>query len=91
MVRGFISTQAIEAEYGKLTSRQFDTIEDAMRCVAMEVCDVTILPLRVAKYYVNSKFPDSLLITGELFDSIPIGAAFAVTPRIPYYGTFWTR
>lgn len=45
-----------------------------MRCVAMEVCDVTILPLRVAKYYVNSKFPDSLIITGELFDSIPIGA-----------------
>ncbi|WP_323905446.1 transporter substrate-binding domain-containing protein [Aeromonas caviae] len=83
MVRGFISTQAIEAEYGKLTSRQFDTIEDAMRCVAMEVCDVTILPLRVAKYYVNSKFPDSLLITGELFDSIPIGAAFAVTPAHP--------
>lgn len=91
MVRGFISTQAIEAENGKLTSRQFDTIEDAMRCVAMDVCDVAILPLRVAKYYVNSKFPDSLLITGELFDSIPIGAAFAVTPRIPYCGTFWTR
>ena len=83
MVRGFISTQAIEAEYGKLTSRQFDTIEDAMRCVAMDVCDVTILPLRVAKYYVNSKFPDSLIITGELFDSIPIGAALAVTPAHP--------
>ena len=83
MVRGFISTQAIEAEYGKLTTRQFDTIEDAMRCVATEVCDVTILPLRVAKYYLNSKFPDSLLITGELFDSIPIGAAFAVTPVHP--------
>ncbi|WP_429102017.1 ATP-binding protein [Aeromonas rivipollensis] len=80
VVRGFISTQAIEAEYGKLTTRQFDKIEDALRCVANEVCDVTVLPLRVAKYYINSKFPDSLFITGELFDSIPISAAFAVSP-----------
>ncbi|MFM5560299.1 ATP-binding protein [Aeromonas rivipollensis] len=80
VVRGFISTQAIEAEYGELTTRQFDKIEDALRCVANEVCDVTVLPLRVAKYYINSKFPDSLFITGELFDSIPISAAFAVSP-----------
>ena len=49
--------------------------------MATETCDVTVLPLRVAKYYINSKFPDSLLITGELFDSIPIGAAFAVSPK----------
>ncbi len=49
--------------------------------MATETCDVTVLPLRVAKYYINSKFPDSLLITGELFDSIPIGAAFAVLPK----------
>ena len=80
VIRGFISTQAIEAEYGKLTTRQFDKIEDALRCVATEVCDVTVLPLRVAKYYINSKFPDSLFITGELFDSIPISAALAVSP-----------
>ena len=37
MVRGFISTQAIEGNTASWTSRQFDTIEDAMRCVAMEV------------------------------------------------------
>ncbi|MGV2846112.1 ATP-binding protein [Aeromonas hydrophila] len=80
MIRDFISEQAIAEGYGKLTARQFDRIEDALRCVATELCDVAVLPLRVAKYYINSKFPDSLLITGELFDSIPIGAAFAVSP-----------
>ncbi len=79
VVKDFISAQSIEETYGKLRTRPFDKIEDALRCVATEVCDVTVLPLRVAKYYVNSKFPDSLLITGELFDSIPIGAAFAVS------------
>ncbi|MGL6530720.1 ATP-binding protein [Aeromonas hydrophila] len=81
IIKDFISEQAIEDEYGKLTSRKFERIEDALRCVATETCDVTVLPLRVAKYYINSKFPDSLLITGELFDSIPIGAAFAVSPK----------
>ncbi|WP_265422511.1 ATP-binding protein [Aeromonas salmonicida] len=80
MIRYFISEQALAEGYGKLTARQFDRIEDALRCVATELCDVAVLPLRVAKYYINSKFPDSLLITGELFDSIPIGAAFAVSP-----------
>ncbi|MFM4911027.1 ATP-binding protein [Aeromonas dhakensis] len=80
MIRDFISEQAIAERYGKLATRQFDRIEDALRCVATELCDVAVLPLRVAKYYINSKFPDSLLITGELFDSIPIGAAFAVAP-----------
>ncbi|WP_429066772.1 ATP-binding protein [Aeromonas bestiarum] len=80
MVRDFISEQVIAEGYGKLTTRQFDRIEDALRCVATEICDVAVLPLRVAKYYINSKFPDSLLITGELFDSIPIAAAFAVSP-----------
>ncbi|MDM5078406.1 transporter substrate-binding domain-containing protein [Aeromonas media] len=80
MVRGFIPEQAVGEAYGRLTTRQFDKIEDALRCVATEVCDVTVLPLRVAKYYINSKFPGSLFITGELFDSIPVGAAFAVAP-----------
>ena len=56
------------------------------------MCDVTVLPLRVAKYYINSKFPDSLFITGELFDSIPISAAFAVSPDHQMLaGLFWTR
>jgi len=81
VIKGYISTQAIAEVYGRLTTRQFDKIEDALRCVATEVCDVTVLPLRVAKYYINSKFPGSLFITGELFDSIPIGAAFAVAPE----------
>ncbi|HAT2715857.1 TPA: transporter substrate-binding domain-containing protein, partial [Aeromonas hydrophila] len=81
MIKDSISELAIEDEYGKLTTRKFERIEDALRCVATETCDVTVLPLRVAKYYINSKFPDSLLITGELFDSIPIGAAFAVLPK----------
>lgn len=80
VVKGFISAQAIAEVYGKLTTRQFDKIEDAMRCVATGACDVTVLPLRVAKYYINSKFPGSLFITGELFGSIPVGAAFAVSP-----------
>lgn len=80
MIKDFISEQAIEEEYGKLTTRKFERIEDALRCVATRFCDVTVLPLRVAKYYINSKFQDSLLITGELFESIPISAAFAVSP-----------
>lgn len=79
-IKGYITTQVVSEAYGRLTTRQFDRIEDALRCVATEVCDVTVLPLRVAKYYINSKFPDSLIITGELFESIPIGAAFAVSP-----------
>ena len=58
----------------------------------MEVCDVTILPLRVAKYYVNSKFPDSLLSSRESC-SIPSPSVprLRSPPRIPYCGTFWTR
>jgi two-component system sensor histidine kinase EvgS len=79
VVKGFISTQAIDKAYGKMTTHSFDRIEDALRCVAMEVCDVVVLPLRVAKYYINSKFPDSLLVTGELFESVPIGASFMVS------------
>ena len=81
MIKDFISEQAIEEEYGKLKARRFDRIEDALRCVATKLCDVTVLPLRVAKYYINSKFQDSLFITGELFESIPISAAFAVPPE----------
>ncbi|MFQ1768955.1 ATP-binding protein [Aeromonas veronii] len=81
MVKDFISEQAIEEEYGQLKTKQFDRIEDALRCVASKLCDVTVLPLRVAKYYINSKFQDSLFITGELFESIPISAAFAVPPE----------
>ncbi|WP_421263989.1 transporter substrate-binding domain-containing protein, partial [Aeromonas sp. 600527] len=81
MVKDFISEQAIEEEYGQLKAKQFDRIEDALRCVASKLCDVTVLPLRVAKYYINSKFQDSLFITGELFESIPISAAFAVPPE----------
>ncbi|MGG5828632.1 hypothetical protein, partial [Aeromonas salmonicida] len=57
------ATQAIDKAYGKMTTHSFDRIEDALRCVPMEVCDVVVLPLRVAKYYINSKFPDSLLVT----------------------------
>lgn len=79
IVKGFIATQAIDKAYGKMTTHSFDRIEDALRCVAMEVCDVVVLPLRVAKYYINSKFPDSLLVTGELFESVPIGASFMVS------------
>lgn len=60
----------------------FGKIESALYCVAEKNCDVIILPLRTAKYYINSNsfFRDNLYISGELFDSIPATANFAVTP-----------
>ncbi|MFQ2200077.1 ATP-binding protein [Aeromonas hydrophila] len=60
----------------------FRKIEGALSCVADNTCDVTILPLRTAKYYINtnSVFRDNLYIAGELFDSIPVTANFAVSP-----------
>nr|AAX49388.1 BvgS [Aeromonas piscicola] len=80
VVRDAALLQAISNVYGKLNIKLFDKSEDALRCVAIETCSVAVLPLRVAKYLINSKFPDRLTIRGELFNSIPISAALAV-PR----------
>lgn len=80
VVRDAALLQAISNVYGTLNTKLFDKSEDALRCVAIEACSVAVLPLRVAKYLINSKFPDRLTIRGELFNSIPISAALAV-PR----------
>ncbi|KHA54661.1 histidine kinase [Aeromonas hydrophila] len=77
-VKDFISTKMIEDAYENLKIRKFDKVDDALRCVDSGSCDVVVLPLRMAKYQINNKYPESLVITGELFNSIPIGVSFAV-------------
>lgn len=53
-------------------------LSDAVECVFTERCDMALIPLRAAKYLINSEYSDSLIVAGELFDSIPIKASFAV-------------
>ncbi|WP_421206745.1 response regulator [Aeromonas sp. 601027] len=53
-------------------------LTDAVECVFSERCDMALVPLRAAKYLINSEYSDSLIIAGELFDSMPIRASFAV-------------
>ncbi|MGT4067300.1 UNVERIFIED_CONTAM: transporter substrate-binding domain-containing protein [Aeromonas hydrophila] len=81
MVAGFITS--IETE--KLTNdsiniRSFDKVEGALDCISDDFCDIVILPSRVAKYFIDTYYKDSLYISGELYGSVPISANFAALP-----------
>ncbi|MCE9935555.1 ATP-binding protein [Aeromonas salmonicida] len=58
-------------------------LTNAVECVFAERCDMALVPLRAAKYLINSEYSDSLIIVGELFDSMPIGASFAANKDQP--------
>lgn len=79
-VNGFIASTETKKKFKARDDVFFDKIDDALTCVSRKICDVTILPLRGAKFFINSQFSDSLHIVGELFDSNPIGASFAALP-----------
>lgn len=53
-------------------------LSDAIDCVATSRCDMALAPLRAAKYLINSEYSERLIIIGELFESQPISAKFAV-------------
>lgn len=81
VIDGFIVT----LETDKLTKRakhsqSFKKIESALDCITEDMCDIAVLPSRVAKYFVNTYYQDSLVISGELFGSVPISANFASLP-----------
>ena len=79
-VNGFIASIEARRKFKARDDVFFDRIDDALTCVSRKRCDVTVLPLRGAKFFINSQFSDSLHIAGELFDSKPIGAHFAAQP-----------
>ncbi|MGN5068266.1 response regulator [Aeromonas hydrophila] len=79
-INGFIASIEARRRFKARYDVFFDRIDDALTCVSRKRCDVTIMPLRGAKFFINSQFPDSLHIAGELFDSNPIGASFAALP-----------
>ncbi|WP_421313196.1 response regulator [Aeromonas sp. 603404] len=80
ILKGAFYSEEAAKRYNMRKGIVFDSVEKALTCVAKENCDVTILPLRVAKFFVNADFPESLYIADELFDSAPFGASFAGTP-----------
>ncbi|WP_323912556.1 ATP-binding protein [Aeromonas veronii] len=78
VIDGFVVT----LETDKVTQRAknsqlFKKIESALDCIAEDICDIAVLPSRVAKYFVHTYYQDSLVISGELFESVPISANFA--------------
>lgn len=79
-VNGYIASIEVRRKLKARDDVFFDKIDDALACVARKRCDVIVLPLRGAKFFINSQFSDSLHIAGELFDSKPIGASFAALP-----------
>ncbi|MGY3928713.1 ATP-binding protein [Aeromonas simiae] len=79
-IKGFASSSEIDKVFTVRRQLHFDRIDAALECVAKERCDVAILPLRVAKFFINTEFPDRLHIAGELFGSVPLGAGFAALP-----------
>ncbi|MEN3802973.1 transporter substrate-binding domain-containing protein [Aeromonas veronii] len=80
ILRGFISIFDNHSFFGEVNNPEyFDRIESALSCIAQGNCDMTIIPLRTAKFYINSKsdFRAKLVISGELFNSVPLTANFA--------------
>ncbi|QGZ71104.1 response regulator [Aeromonas hydrophila] len=84
VLRGLISNFDNHSFFGDISHPEyFDRIESALSCVAQDNCDMTIIPLRTAKFYLNSKseMRSKLIISGELFGSVPVTANFAVLPK----------
>ncbi|MCX9134878.1 ATP-binding protein, partial [Aeromonas veronii] len=55
----------------------FDSYSSALSCVELNFCISAVMPLRVAKYFVNRGSSKELAVGGELYDSTPIAASFA--------------
>lgn len=79
-VNGFISTILIDQSFQLERSISFSQINGALDCVANELCDVVILPLRTARFLIDTKYPDSLIISGDAFESKPVALSFAAKP-----------
>lgn len=80
VLKGTFYSEEAAKRYSMKKVVSFDNIERALTCVAKDDCDIIILPLRIAKFFVNADFPEDLYIAGELFGSVPFGASFAGKP-----------
>lgn len=84
IIQGLISNFDNQPFFGRATEpKYFERVESALLCVSQDNCDVTVVPLRTAKFYINSRteFRNKLIISGELFNSIPATANFAFLPK----------
>ncbi len=76
LVKDFIPY--VKSENNKYSNTvSFTKVDNALACVERDLCDVIVLPLRIAKFFVSSEYSETLFIAGELFESTPIGAGFA--------------
>ncbi|HEA3131721.1 TPA: transporter substrate-binding domain-containing protein [Aeromonas hydrophila] len=80
LINGFITSLIANDSVGGSNKYYFDRVEEALNCIAEEHCDIAVLPSRIASYFINTYYYDSLYISGELFNSIPVGASFASLP-----------
>ncbi|HEA3202499.1 TPA: transporter substrate-binding domain-containing protein [Aeromonas veronii] len=76
-INGFISTLKIDQYFQHSQSISFSQVNGALDCVTNELCDIVILPLRVARFLIETKYQDSLIISGDAFESRPVAATFA--------------
>ncbi|HDZ8847786.1 TPA: transporter substrate-binding domain-containing protein [Aeromonas veronii] len=76
IIDNFMATLKEKKEFQASSYEMFHNVSEAVDCVGLGKCDAVILPLRVAKYFVNFNYPDQLVIGGELFESMPLGAGF---------------
>lgn len=55
----------------------FDSYSSALSCVELNFCISAVIPLRIAKYMINTSFTKNLTIDGQLYESTPIATSFA--------------
>ncbi|WP_318528686.1 transporter substrate-binding domain-containing protein, partial [Aeromonas hydrophila] len=80
-IEGHLSRVSVKEKYQLNKEVSFPKVKDSLQCVADGKCDVVILPLRVAKFFINADYPMQLFIAGELFNSAQTGTSFAALPK----------
>ncbi|MBJ6922744.1 PAS domain-containing protein, partial [Vibrio cholerae] len=79
-INGFITTIKLEQYFNLERNMSFSQINGALECVADKICDIVVLPLRTARFLIDTKYIDSLYIAGEAFSSQTIPVNFSSIP-----------
>ncbi len=79
-INGFITTIKLEQYFNLERNMSFSQINGALECVANKICDIVVLPLRTARFLIDTKYIDSLYIAGEAFASQTIPVNFSSIP-----------
>ncbi|WP_421354745.1 ATP-binding protein [Aeromonas veronii] len=77
LIDDFIPSKLYKEMYRPNRFLYFKKVGSALDCISSMKCDITVIPLRMAKFVINANYGETLMISDGAFNAMPISIGFA--------------